>query len=81
MSILIASVMCFHCRMQEEDIFEHTNAKCHLCTLESTCRPLCNIGIHLITILNILMPKISISALEHQVSRGDTNDEVVDYLV
>ena len=33
-SILIASVMCLHCRMQEEDhILEHTNAKCHLCTL------------------------------------------------
>ena len=29
----MASVMCLHFSMQEEDILEHTNAKCHLCTL------------------------------------------------
>ena len=29
-SILMASVMCLHLRMQEEDIREHTNDKCHL---------------------------------------------------
>ena len=32
-STLTASVMCLHSSMQEEDIFEHTNDKCHLCTL------------------------------------------------
>ena len=32
--------------MQDEDILEHTNDKFHLCTLYSTCRPLCNIGMH-----------------------------------
>ena len=33
LSILLASVMCLHFGMQEEDILERTNAKCHLCTL------------------------------------------------
>ena len=33
MSKLMAIVMCLHYGMQEEDNFEHTNAKCHLCTL------------------------------------------------
>ena len=30
MSILIASVMCLYFGMQEEDILEHINVKCHL---------------------------------------------------
>ena len=47
LNTLMASVTCMHFSMQEEDhILEYTNAKCHLCTLQSTCRPLCNIGIH-----------------------------------
>ena len=29
----MASVMCLHLSMHEEDILEHTNGKCHLCTL------------------------------------------------
>ena len=29
----MASVMCLYFCMQEEDIVEHTNGKCHLCTL------------------------------------------------
>ena len=29
----MASVMCLHFCMQEEDILEHTKAKCHLYTL------------------------------------------------
>ena len=49
--------------MQGEDIIEHTNAKYYLCTLQSTCKSLCNIGIYLITLLNIL-----VSELERQVS-------------
>jgi hypothetical protein len=32
LSILMTSVMCLHLSMQEEDILEHTNGKCHLCT-------------------------------------------------
>ena len=32
-SVLMASVMYLHFSMQEEDIMEHTNAKCHLCPL------------------------------------------------
>jgi len=43
--------------MHGEDILEHTNAKCFLCALQSTCRPLCDVSIHLITLLNILMPR------------------------
>ena len=57
LSILIANVMRLHLSMQEEDILEDTDGKCHLCTLQSTCRPLCNIGMHLITILNMLMSR------------------------
>ena len=44
----MASVMCLYFRVQEEDILEHTNGKCHLCKFSSTCRPLCNIGMHII---------------------------------
>ena len=33
LSIPVASVMCLHFNMQEEDILEHANAKCHLRTL------------------------------------------------
>ena len=43
--------------MQEEDTFEYIDAQHHLCTLLSTCRPLCDIAIHLITHLNILMSR------------------------
>ena len=52
LSILIASAMYSHFSLQNEDILEHTNAKCHLCTLSSTYKPLCNIGIHLVTLFN-----------------------------
>ena len=53
----MASVMCLVFIMQEEDILEHINAKCQICTLYSTCRPLYSIGLHLITLLKILMPR------------------------
>ena len=33
LSILMTSVMSLESNMQEEDILEHTNATCHLCTL------------------------------------------------
>jgi hypothetical protein len=48
-------VLCFG--MQGENVIEHTNGKCYLCTLWSICRPLWNIGIHLITLLNILVSR------------------------
>ena len=32
-SALMVGVMCLLIDMQEEDILEHTNVKCHLCTL------------------------------------------------
>ena len=53
----MSSVVCLHFSIQEEDIVEHTTVKCHLCTLESTCRPLCDVGIHLLklTLFNILV--------------------------
>ena len=28
----MANVMCLHLSMQDEDILEHTNVKCYLCT-------------------------------------------------
>ena len=43
LSIPMAGIMCLHFSMQEEDIVGHTNANCHLSTLYSPCRPLCNI--------------------------------------
>ena len=49
--------MCVHFCMQKEDVLEHINVKCYLCALSSTCRPLCDVGIHPITLLNILMPR------------------------
>ena len=63
--------MCLHFRMQKEDILEHTNVTCHLC----------NIGMYLIKLLNILKShaKILVSALEWQVLWQITNDEVVDH--
>ena len=33
----MASVMCLYFIVQEEDIHEHTNAKCHLCRLVDHC--------------------------------------------
>ena len=33
LSIQLAKVVCLHINMQEEDILEHTNVKCHMCTL------------------------------------------------
>ena len=64
----MASVMCLHFNLQVEDILEHSNGKYHLCTLSSACRPLCNIGMHLITPLNIYMPNLLVSSLECQVT-------------
>ena len=29
----MATVMCLHLSMQVEGVIEHTDAKCHLCTL------------------------------------------------
>ena len=47
-SLPMASVMQLHFSIQEEEyILEHSNDKCQLC----------NIGNHLITLLNIFMPK------------------------
>jgi hypothetical protein len=48
LSVLMTSVMCLHSSLHEESILEHTNAKCHLCMFSSSCKLLCNIGIHLI---------------------------------
>ena len=45
-----------HFRIQKKYIIEHIHAKCHMFTLYVTCRPFGNIRIHLITLLNILMP-------------------------
>ena len=67
--VLIVSVVSLHFSMQGEDIFEHSNAKCSLCTLQSTCRPMCNVLISFITLLNIFThANILVSALEPRVS-------------
>ena len=53
---------------KEEVNLEHTNAKCHLCTLSLTCRPLCNKGMHLHNTSKHTHAKILASALDRQVS-------------
>ena len=58
--------------MQEEDILEHTNAKCQLCTFLVNLKI---IVLHKHTPRDIVEhthTKILVSALECQVSRGDT---------
>ena len=55
--MLMASVMSLYFSMQAEDILKNTNGKCHLCILLSTCKPLCNICMHIITLLNMLMSR------------------------
>ena len=57
LSVLLPSVMCFHFSMLEEDMLEHTNDKYHMCTQWSTCRPLGKVDMHLITLLNMFMPR------------------------
>ena len=75
----MTSVMCLNFSMQEENVLEHTNNKCHLCTLSSTCRLLCNKGIHLTMLIGHTRAKILVSALERQVSPRDTCGEVVGH--
>ena len=67
--------MCLQFSMQEGDILEHTNAKCYMCTLESTCIPLC---ITHDTIEHTHAKILVRCTLERSVSSSDTNDEVVD---
>ena len=67
-SILMTSVMYLQLSMQEKYIIEHTNTTCHLCTLSSTCRSLCNISTHLTKTIEHTHVKALVSAPEHQVS-------------
>ena len=53
----MTNVMFLQFRMQEENALEHIDVKCHLCTLWSTRRPLWNMHIHPITLLDILVPR------------------------
>ena len=49
LSVLKASVMCSQFSMQEEDILEQTNVKCHMWTIRSTCRPFNQLVDHCVT--------------------------------
>jgi hypothetical protein len=63
--------MCLQLSVQEEEVLEHTNAKCRLCTPLSTGRLMCHMSIHLITLLNILMPRyqdVHLNANYHEVT-------------
>ena len=61
--------MCLQFSVQEAYILEHSTTKWHLCTLQSTCRPLCNIGIHLMNnTIEDIHAKILETILEYQVS-------------
>ena len=73
----MASVKFIHFSKQEQYSLEYIDAKCHLCALQSTCRLLCNKGIHLIA--SIEHTHANISALECQMSWSDTTGEVVDH--
>ena len=53
--IHILEMMALQFIMQEEDSLKLTNVKCHLCILQSTCRPLCHIAIHIITLQSNLV--------------------------
>ena len=62
----ILEMINLHYCLQGEDFLEHTNAKCHLYTLLSTCRLVCNTCIHLITLVNIHTPaKMLVSTLDN----------------
>ena len=56
------------------------NAKGHLCTLQSIGRPLRNtcLSLHLMTLLNILMPRYQYMDLNTKCHEVTNNDEVVD---
>ena len=69
----MASAMCLHCSMKEEDVLELTNAMCHLCTL------LVNLSIE---VEHGYVPHNIVDCPEHtwmQVSWGDTDGEVADH--
>ena len=57
-------IVCLQFNMKEKDILEHTSVQCHLCRLLSTCRPLCNIRIHLHNAVERTHAKILISTPE-----------------
>ena len=65
----MASVMRLHFSMQKEDILEHINGKCPLCTLWSACRPSYNIGMHLINTIEHTHAELLVSSLEPSVMR------------
>jgi hypothetical protein len=56
-SIGIPEMIVLRFSIQGEDDIEHINGKCHFCKVWSTCRPLCDIGIHLIPSSNVLMSR------------------------
>ena len=57
MSIPTTSATCLQCNMYEEDILEHTNAKCHYVHFSQTYGLLCNTSIYLSTLSNIPMTR------------------------
>ena len=56
----MAIVTSLHFSMNEEDTISLSilTVKPRLCTFQSTCKPLCNIGIDILTLLNILISLI-----------------------
>jgi hypothetical protein len=58
LSVLMASVICLLFNIQEVDVLEHTNGKCHLCVHFSQLVDHCgNICMHLVTLLSMLIPR------------------------
>ena len=56
-SILMASVVCLYLVCKRKIFLSILMASVICIHFSQLCRPLCNIGMHLITLLNILMPR------------------------
>ena len=66
-----------HFNMQEE---AYSCQVSFVYAFKTTCRPLHDIGICLITLcIEHTHAKILVSTVEHQMSRGDTTGEIVDH--
>ena len=56
-TIIRVGMIALHLACKGKVLLSVPNGMCHLCTFYLICRPLCNIGMRLITLLSILMPR------------------------
>ena len=74
----MASIMGLHFSVQEKYTLEHTNVKCHLCTLLVNLYSNVQHRHRFHNTIEHTYAKMLASALERHVLWGDTNAEVVD---